>query len=111
MDLWMHKFRKTWNNGVRRVFSLPYMIHTRFINRLIERPYVTDQMLRRFYKMILSMLHNKNDRLTYLAQKMIQDSNSIIVCNLQVICKQYGKNVYKRELPFNLCGFKFKIKE
>ncbi len=55
MDLCVNKFRKTWNSGVQRVFSLPYMTHTRFRNLLIERPYVTDQMLRWFYKMILSM--------------------------------------------------------
>ncbi len=74
MDFWVDKFRKTWNSGVRRVFSLPYMTHTRFLNLLIERPYVTDQMLRRLYKMILSMLQNENDRHTYLTQRMIQDS-------------------------------------
>ncbi len=45
MDLSVDKFRKTWNNGVRRVVSLPYMTHTRFLNLLIERPYVTDQMI------------------------------------------------------------------
>ncbi len=98
----MDKFRKTWNNGVRRVFSLPYMTHTRFLNLLIEMPYVTDQMRKLFYKMILSMLHNENERLTYLTQRMIQDSCSIIACNMQVICKQYSKNFYKRESLFNL---------
>ncbi len=57
------------------------------------------------------MLHNENDRLTYLTQRMIQDSCSIIACNMQVICKQYGKNFYKRESLFNLRDFKIKIKE
>ncbi len=71
------------------------MTHTRFLNLLIERPYVTDQMLRRFYKMILSMLHNENDRLTYLTQRMIQDSCSIIAFNMQVIYKQYDKTFIK----------------
>ncbi len=111
MDLWVDKFRKTWNNGVGRVFSLPYMTHTRFLNLLIERSYVTDRMLRWFYKMILSMLHNENDRLTYLTQRMIQDSCRVIACNMQIICKQYGKNLYKRESLFNLGDFKIKIKE
>ncbi len=105
MDLWVDKFRKTWNNGVRRVFSL----HDTYL--LIEWPCVTDQMRGQFYKMILSMLHNENDRLTYLTQRMIQDSCSIIACNIQVICKQYGKNAYKRESLFNLRDFKIKIKQ
>ncbi len=61
--------------------------------------------------MILSMLHNENDRLTYLTQIMIQDSCSIIACNMQVICKQYCKNIYKRESLFNLRNFNIKIKE
>ncbi len=68
-------------------------------------------MLRRFYKMILSMLDNENDRLTYLTQRMIQDSCSIIACNMQVICKWYSENFYKRETLFNLRNFKIKIKE
>ncbi len=42
---------------------------------------------------------------------MIQDSCSIIACNMQVICKQYGKNCYKRESLFNLRHVKIKIKE
>ncbi len=57
------------------------------------------------------MLHNENDRLTYLTQRIIQDSCSIIACNMQVICKQYGKNVCKKESLFNLRDFKIKIKD
>ncbi len=72
MDLWVDKFRKTWNNCFQRDFSLPYMTHTRFLDLLIERPYVTNQVLRQFYKMSLSVLNNENDRLIYVTQ--IQDS-------------------------------------
>ncbi len=57
------------------------------------------------------MLHNENDRLTYLTQRMIQDSCSIIGCNMQVICKQYGKIYNKRESLFNLRDFMITIKE
>ncbi len=104
MELWVDNLEGLGIMVFEEFFSLPYITHTRFLNLLIDRPYVTDQMLRQFYKMILSMLHNENDRLTYLTQIMIEDSCSIITCNMQVICKQYGKNFY-RTVTFQLKGF------
>ncbi len=46
------------------------------------------------------MLHNENDRLTYLTQRMIQDSRSIIACNMQVICNQNIKKTFIKENHF-----------
>ncbi len=60
---WVDIFRRTWNNGIRRVFTLPYRMHTRCLDMLIERPYVTNEMLKLFHKMILFVLVNENDRL------------------------------------------------
>ncbi len=85
-------------------------MYTRFLDLLIERPYnAMDEMRRWVYKMVLSWLNNETNRLIYLTQRMIQDSWSSILCNMQVhvICKQSGKNVCtcRWELLFNIRDF------
>jgi hypothetical protein len=99
-------FRKTWNHGVRRTFNLPYRTHSYFLKHFIDRPYITDQIHRRFYKLLLNMSQSSNRRVSYLISCMMNDSASIICCNLQIIASRYGFNYYRRHAGFNISDFK-----
>ncbi len=106
-DPLVDKFRTTWNRGVRKIYNLPYCTHTRLLELFIDRPYVLDQMYKRFYKMVLTMSNSDNVRLSYLSRRMINDSCSIIGKNLQMICARYGFNYYNRTC-LSLHDFKYK---
>ncbi len=110
-DPWVDKFRTTWNRGVCRIINLPYDTHTRFLSLFINRPYVMDQIFKRFYKMVLRMMNSRNERLKYLINRMLQDSNSIVGRNCQLICNRYGLNYFNRGHGFNLNKFKCAINE
>ena len=99
-------FCKTWNQGVRKTFNLPYQTHTRFLKHFVKRPHVSDQLYRRFYKLLITMLQSTNPRVSYLAKMCKHDSRSIIGKNLQCIAKRYDFNYYERlQKPFNVNCF------
>ena len=99
-------FCKTWNRGVRKTFDLPFQTHTRFLKHFVKRSHVTDQLFRRFYKLLNVMLQSKNPKVLYLANICQHDSMSIIGKNLQCIAKRYNFNYYERlHRAFNLNNF------
>ena len=105
----VEKFRKTWNLGVRKVFELPYQTHTRFLSLFLDRPYVTDQMNTRFYKLLMNMTNSDNKRISFLGKYMLADVSSIICQNMDKICQRYDFNFYARINGFNLQHFKCDI--
>ncbi len=60
-------FQIMWNRCVRRMFQLPYAIHTRFLPIIMcISSASTDQIYGRFLKLCQVMQHSKNDRVNYL---------------------------------------------
>jgi hypothetical protein len=98
-------FRKTWNHGVRRTFNLPFRTHTRLLHFFTGQAYVLDRIYRRFQKLLTRMRQSDNERVSFLADVMMNDSSSIICRNLQCIAQRYDFNYYQR-FDFNVYGFK-----
>lgn len=98
-------FRKTWNHGVRRTFKLPYRTHTRYLHCFTRCFYITDQIHRRFYRLLTNMSQSENLRVSYLTSLMMRDSSSIICNNLQCIANRYDFNYYERYFGFNIDAF------
>lgn len=81
-------FITMWNRCVRRVLSLPYRTHTRFLPELINAPHVTEQIFSRFVGMVKTMQRSENSKLKYLAEHSLSSPGSIICTNISYIAKR-----------------------
>ena len=99
-------FRKTWNHGIRKVFGLPYETHTRYLEFLIGRPYITDQLYRRFYRLLINMGQSSNRKVSFLTKFLFNDSSSLMCRNVQCIARRYKLNYYERlQKQYTICSF------
>ena len=76
---------KTWNRGVRKILGLPYRTHTRFLSSLLQTPHIEEQVQKRFYKMMMTMVKGKNCRVSFLIRRMGYDARSISGKNIRCI--------------------------
>ncbi len=86
-----------WNRCVRRMFQLPYAIHTSFLPFSMCISSATYQIYGRFLKLCQVMEHFENDRVNYLTHLCMSSARSIIGSNLMIV----GKILYvddKRKL-------------
>ena len=110
-DSEVHRFTTTWNQGVRRVFSLPRCTHTKYLQAFVNRQHVMDQIYKRFYKLHVNMMKSENKRIASLAVIMIIDSGSITSQNMQLLCNRYGLSYMERFYGFGVHGFKIELSE
>ena len=87
-------------------FGLPYETHTRYLEFLIGRPYITDQLYRRFYRLLINMGQSSNRKVSFLTKFLLNDSSSLMCRNVQCIARRYKFNYYERlQKQYTICSF------
>ncbi len=89
-------FQTMWNQCIRRLFTLPYETHRRFLPHLIGTPSASDQIFSRFLKKQLKMETSENHNVNFITRMCLDSARSISASNLRVIAKRlstYGLDV------------------
>ncbi len=67
-DKAVKEFQTMWNRCIRRLLTLPYETHRRFLPYLIGTPSASDQIFSRFLKMQLKMETSENYHVSFITR-------------------------------------------
>ena len=79
------KFVSMYNRCVRRLLGLPHMTHTRLLPLFTCRPPALETLNSLCGKIILNMLGSPNGNVSFIAERSVYDSGSILSSNLGTI--------------------------
>ena len=79
-----------WNKCIRRIWNLPLNTHTKYLPFICNDLKLSDHVYIRFMKMFLSMLHNNNKNVSFLAQKGKRNTVGTLGRNCNVIYSCLG---------------------
>lgn len=92
----LRDFTTMWNRCVRRLLSLPNRTHCRFLPKLANMKDPTDQICSTFLRLFKTMQNSSNEIVKFMAERGMNDAQSIIGGNLHFMCRRY--NLTRRQL-------------
>ena len=85
----INKFATAYNKALRRMYRLPYNSHTRIVRELSQRYSLTDIIVQRFYKMLMSMINSYNNSLSFIAKQAMCNANTFLGRNIMFLYEHY----------------------
>ncbi len=95
---------KTWNVAIRKVYSVSFQTHCRFLQHVSQLNHVTHMLNSRFIKFIVANLVGKNKHVAYVANLCFRNTMSSSGRNVNKIVSEYKFDYRLLQLPhvFNI---------
>ena len=100
------RFNTEWNKAVRRTLRLPYKTRTRLLPHLVGNDNFVTQIEKRWLRLFHSMLGSKNDKISYIAKKSVQNAIGVLGQNRIFLALKYNvRDICEiKNLPASCCG-------
>ena len=81
----LNKLCTSWRIALRKIWKLPYMCHSRFLPIVNNCLCIDEQLMCRFIRLFICMLHNNNQIVKYIAHRALSCINGTLGTNVRTI--------------------------
>ena len=94
-----NSFCISWNTDARRVLGIPYTTHTALLGPIIDSSHVSIVLVKRFCKVVDSMLTSDNEIVKVIITNAIVSAQSPIGMNIAILRNMYAIRLKRKCLP------------
>ncbi len=94
----------TWNIAVRRLYELPWTVHTRLLCNITNLPHIKHDLKCRFIKFVNNATKSCNKKVKFLAEMCISNTLSVTGCKISNILCEYKISIFDIMYGNNVCA-------